>query len=91
MYLEVHREFSAIRFSIEADGEATIYSEDLTGNIAIVVGSEGAGVRRLVRDACDGCLKIPMKGQVSSLNAAQAGTLALFESLRQTELAGKSK
>lgn len=76
-------------YAIEADGEATIYSEDLTGNIAIVVGSEGAGVRRLVRDACDGCLKIPMKGKVSSLNAAQAGTLALFESLRQTELAGK--
>lgn len=78
-------------YAIEADGEATIYSEDLTGNIAIVVGSEGNGVRRLVRDSCDGCLRIPMKGKVSSLNAAQAGTLAIFESLRQSELAVKPK
>jgi len=54
--------------------------------LAIVVGSEGAGLRRLVRERCDWLMSIPMRGQINSLNAAVAGSLALYEALRQRAL-----
>ncbi len=69
--------------ALEADGERDIYAADLSEDLALVVGGESAGVRRLVREACDECLSIPMAGPVGSLNAAQAGAIALFEALRQ--------
>jgi 23S rRNA (guanosine2251-2'-O)-methyltransferase len=50
----------------------------LDGAIALVVGSEGEGMRRLVRESCDGLLRLPMQGQVESLNAAVAGSIALY-------------
>jgi 23S rRNA (guanosine2251-2'-O)-methyltransferase len=50
----------------------------LDGAIALVVGSEGEGMRRLVRESCDLLLRLPMRGQVASLNAAVAGSIALF-------------
>jgi 23S rRNA (guanosine2251-2'-O)-methyltransferase len=51
---------------------------NLSGPIAIVVGSEGAGMRRLVRDSCDVLLRLPMLGQIESLNAAVAGSVVLY-------------
>jgi 23S rRNA (guanosine2251-2'-O)-methyltransferase len=54
--------------------------------LAIVVGNEGAGLRRLVRERCDWLMSIPMRGQINSLNAAVAGSLALYEALRQRAL-----
>ncbi len=51
---------------------------DLSGPLALVVGSEGQGMRRLVREACDILLRLPMRGQVDSLNAAVAGSVALY-------------
>lgn len=68
---------------IEADCREDIYTEDLKRDLAIVVGSEGKGIRRLVRESCDFCLSIPMAGKVNSLNAAQAGAVAMFEARRQ--------
>jgi 23S rRNA (guanosine2251-2'-O)-methyltransferase len=56
---------------------------DLRGPLAIVVGSEGQGIRRLVRETCDILVKLPMRGAVSSLNAAVAGSIVLYETLRQ--------
>ena len=56
---------------------------DLHGPLAIVVGSEGQGIRRLVRETCDILVKLPMRGVVSSLNAAVAGSIVLYETLRQ--------
>lgn len=50
----------------------------LDGALALVVGSEGEGMRRLVRESCDGLLSLPMQGQVESLNAAVAGSIALY-------------
>ncbi|MCW5877992.1 MAG: 23S rRNA (guanosine(2251)-2'-O)-methyltransferase RlmB [Anaerolineales bacterium] len=50
----------------------------LDGAIALVVGSEAEGLRRLVRESCDGLLSLPMKGQIESLNAAVAGSVALY-------------
>lgn len=68
---------------IEADSKQNIYSFDTRTDLAIVIGSEGKGIRRLVKEKCDICLSIPMKGGISSLNASVAGGIALFEVLRQ--------
>jgi 23S rRNA (guanosine2251-2'-O)-methyltransferase len=56
---------------------------DLSGPLALVVGSEGEGLRRLVRERCDFLLYLPMRGQVTSLNAAVAGSIVLYEAHRQ--------
>ncbi|OGP25517.1 MAG: 23S rRNA (guanosine(2251)-2'-O)-methyltransferase RlmB [Deltaproteobacteria bacterium GWC2_56_8] len=68
---------------IEAGRGEEIYRADLNRDLAIVVGSEGKGIRRLVLEACDFLVSIPMAGKISSLNAAQAGAIALFEAKRQ--------
>jgi 23S rRNA (guanosine2251-2'-O)-methyltransferase len=67
------------------DGEAsgTIYQTDFTGNVALVMGSEGEGMRRLTRDHCDGLVRIPMPGEMESLNVSVATGVALFEVVRQ--------
>jgi 23S rRNA (guanosine2251-2'-O)-methyltransferase len=51
---------------------------NLTGGIGLVIGNEGQGLRRLVRDKCDLLMRLPMQGQIDSLNAAVAGSIALF-------------
>ncbi|ELV8721236.1 23S rRNA (guanosine(2251)-2'-O)-methyltransferase RlmB [Vibrio harveyi] len=66
-------------------GEAThdIYQVKLTGPLAIVMGAEGDGMRRLTRETCDDLIKIPMAGSVSSLNVSVASGICLFEAVRQ--------
>jgi 23S rRNA (guanosine2251-2'-O)-methyltransferase len=54
----------------------------LDGPLALVVGSEGSGMRELVRKSCDVLLRLPMRGQVASLNAAAAGSIALYLALQ---------
>lgn len=66
------------------------YSIDLTGRIALVLGSEGKGLRRLVRARCDLAVSIPLVGTVDSLNVAQAATVLLSESLRQKTVPSSS-
>lgn len=63
-----------------------LYAEALTGDIALVIGAEGEGLRKLTRQLCDGLLSIPMAGQVASLNAASASAVALFEVVRQRQM-----
>ncbi|GAB2494491.1 23S rRNA (guanosine(2251)-2'-O)-methyltransferase RlmB [Arenimonas alkanexedens] len=67
------------------DGTATqsIHAIDFTGNVAIVMGGEGEGMRRLTREHCDGLVKIPMPGEMESLNVSVATGVALFEVVRQ--------
>ncbi|WP_162047310.1 23S rRNA (guanosine(2251)-2'-O)-methyltransferase RlmB [Vibrio taketomensis] len=69
-------------------GEAThdIYQAKLTGKLAIVMGAEGDGMRRLTRETCDDLIKIPMAGTVSSLNVSVASGICLFEAVRQRSL-----
>jgi 23S rRNA (guanosine2251-2'-O)-methyltransferase len=72
------------------DPEARPYARaDLTGPVALVVGSEGHGVGTLLRRRCDGALALPMRGRIESLNAAVAGSVVLYEVLRQREAAGE--
>jgi len=73
---------------LEGRAEArSIYEADLDMPLALVVGSEGQGLRRLVRQRCDFFLRLPMRGQVSSLNASVAGSVALYEVWRRRGLA----
>ncbi|MEN6314187.1 MAG: 23S rRNA (guanosine(2251)-2'-O)-methyltransferase RlmB [Clostridiaceae bacterium] len=67
----------------DATGEESYFDRDLTGPIALVVGSEGEGMGKLVRESCDFVVNIPMMGQISSLNAAVAGAIVTFEIFRQ--------
>ena len=73
---------------LEAARGAQRYDQaDLGGPLALVVGSEGKGLRRLVRERCDFLVELPMRGNVTSLNAAVAGSVMLYEVLRQRQAA----
>ncbi len=70
-----------------ADGGAdqSIFEMDLSGPLALVIGAEGKGLRRLTRQSCDFLVKLPMKGAVESLNLSVAAGVMLYEALRQRE------
>jgi 23S rRNA (guanosine2251-2'-O)-methyltransferase len=70
-------------YGLGAGEGGSIYCTDLTGDAALVVGGEGKGLKRLVRERCDHMVSIPMAGPLDSLNAAQAGAVAMFELRRQ--------
>lgn len=61
------------------------YDEDFTGSIAIVIGSEGFGMSRLVKENCDFLVKIPMKGKITSLNASVSAGIVVYEAVKQRE------
>lgn len=65
------------------DGQSTIYEADFAGPTAIVIGSEGFGMSRLVEEQCDVKVRIPMKGKITSLNASAAAAVLLYEAVRQ--------
>jgi len=67
----------------DASGEKPFYDMDLKGPIALVIGSEGEGMGKLVGEKCDFIVNLPMKGEISSLNAAVAGAIVMYEILRQ--------
>ena len=70
-------------FGTAAEGSIPMYQADLTIPAAIVIGSEGDGMNRLVRKNCDVIVHIPMKGKITSLNASCAATILLYEAVRQ--------
>lgn len=70
-------------FGTDAAGSTSLYQADLKGPCAIVIGSEGSGLTRLARESCDFLCSIPMKGQISSLNASAAAAVLMYEAVRQ--------
>lgn len=70
-------------YGTAANGEAGLWNTDMTGAMAIVIGSEGEGMSRLVSDTCDFRISIPMSGQVSSLNASASAAIVIYEAVRQ--------
>ena len=70
-------------FGTAADGDTLLYDADLKGPAAIVIGSEGRGMGRLVAEHCDFKVRIPMKGKLNSLNASAAAAILLYEAVRQ--------
>ena len=70
-------------YGTAADGACGLWNTDLKGSIALVIGSEGDGMGRLVRESCDFVLSLPMKGRLNSLNASAAAAVTMYEVLRQ--------
>jgi 23S rRNA (guanosine2251-2'-O)-methyltransferase len=70
-------------FGLADDVSSNLYQADLRGPIALILGAEGEGLRRLTREHCDQILAIPMAGTVSSLNVSVATGICLFEAVRQ--------
>ena len=67
----------------DASGEKAFYESDLKGPMALVVGSEGEGIGKLIREKCDFVVNIPMQGEISSLNASVAAAIVMYEILKQ--------
>ena len=70
-------------YGADMAGDENYFKKDLRGPIGIVIGNEGKGISRIVREKCDFLVKIPMKGKVSSLNASVAASVITYEVLRQ--------
>src|SRR5574344_1281983 len=67
----------------DMDGSQNYYEADLTGPLVLVVGSEGKGMGRLTKEQCDFIVRMPMVGRINSLNASVAGSILMYESMRQ--------
>ena len=86
--LEELKERGVWVYGTAADGTCRLWETELTGPIALVIGSEGDGMARLVRESCDFVLSLPMRGKMSSLNASVAGAVVMYEVMRQRSQAG---
>lgn len=77
------KEYGFWIYGLDMAGESNIYETKLEGSIGIVVGNEGEGISRLVKENCDVLMKIPMTGKINSLNASVSAAISIYEVLRQ--------
>ena len=70
-------------YGADMDAEDYIFNTDLTGSVALVIGSEGRGISKLTKEKCDVLVKIPMVGNITSLNASVAGGIIMYEIMKQ--------
>jgi len=83
--LDALKERGVWLYGAAGEAENSIYDSDLTGSVALIMGAEGAGLRRLTKEHCDHLIKLPMAGSVSSLNVSVATGVCLFEIVRQRQ------
>lgn len=81
--IEYLKEHDIWIYGTDMNTEKMYYQEDLTGDLAIIIGSEGQGMERLVKEKCDFLLKIPMKGKITSLNASVSAGIVMYEVVKQ--------
>ncbi len=89
--LQALKERGVWLFGTAGEAEKSIYDSDLTLSMALVMGAEGNGLRRLTREQCDYLVRLPMAGSVSSLNVSVATGICLFEAVRQRLAAHRAK
>lgn len=75
-------------YGADMDGKQYCYETNLTGPSALVIGSEGRGISKLTKEKCDVLTKIPMKGQITCLNASIAGSILMYECMKQKMVSG---
>ncbi len=80
---KLKNEYNIWLIGTAGEADTSLYNTDLKGNLAIVMGAEGKGMRRLTRESCDALVKLPMQGSVESLNVSVAAGVCLFEAVRQ--------
>ena len=73
-------------YGLDMNGESEVYNTKLEGAIGIVVGNEGSGISRLVKENCDALMKIPMTGKINSLNASVSVAITIYEVVRQKNI-----
>jgi len=83
--LRLLKESGVWLYGLASDAGESIHRQDLRGNVALVLGGEGEGMRRLTRDTCDALVRIPMPGEMESLNVSVAAGIVLFEAVRQRQ------
>lgn len=71
------------------DTDTIYYEQDYTMPIALVIGNEGKGMSRLTKENCDFCVKIPMKGKISSLNASVSAGIVIYEAVKSRNILQK--
>lgn len=89
--LDELREHGVQIVGADANGDTIIHETPLAGPLALVLGAEGTGLRRLTRDRCDDLVRIPLAGTVSSLNVSVAAGICLFEAVRQRQASSSRK
>ena len=83
--LRMLKEAGVWLYGLDSDAGESIHRQDLRGNVALVLGGEGEGMRRLTRETCDALVRIPMPGGMESLNVSVAAGIVLFEAVRQRQ------
>jgi 23S rRNA (guanosine2251-2'-O)-methyltransferase len=83
--LDVLRSRGVVTVGLDASASTAIHRAELHGPVALIVGAEGKGLRKVVKHACTALVRLPMQGPIESLNASAAAAIALYETLRQRE------
>ena len=89
-FMDELKQFGIWVYGTQPEASKLLYEADFCRSVALVIGAEGKGMRRLVSEKCDELLRMPMSGEMASLNASVAAGIGLFEAVRQRSESGNS-